>query len=206
MLYLLLDEILEHACHFSICADMSSQTRLMSLSWCPRTWSSVWCSLTTTRASPERACPTPPIPLIHPVRRARLFTPSPPRTGRTAAAKHVKPVTNRSKLAFISLFNPAERVCVFVYFCGFSSLCTERMLCVCLYSAFHVLFVSLLHCYVHVALALTTHTTLWPFDHCTVTRTMSAYCCCICTNTINLWTRGLHFKSLHQFRFVKARD
>ncbi len=108
--------------------------------------------------------------------------------------------------SFLSLTQQSECVCVFVHFCGFSSLCTERMLCVCLYSAFHVLFVSLLHCYVHVTLALTTHTTLWPFDHCTVTRTMSAYRCCICTNTINLWTRGLHFKSLHQFRFVKARD
>lgn len=112
MLYFLLHEIPEHKCHFSMCTDMSSQTRLMSLSWCPRTWYSVWCSSTTTRASPEQACPTPPIPLIHPARRVRLFTPSLPRTDRTAAAKHVKHVTNRSKLAFISLFNPVDCVCV----------------------------------------------------------------------------------------------
>ncbi len=188
----LLDEIVEHACNFSMCADMSSQTRLMSLSWCPRTWSSVWCSLTTMRASLERACPTPPIPLIHPARRARPFTPSLPRTGKTAAAKHVKPVKNRSKLAFISLFNPAsECVCLFtaVVLAHFVQKGCCVCACVC-YLAFHVVFefASLLcacgPCLDH------THTTLWPFDHCLITRTTSAYRCCICTNTINLWTEN----------------
>lgn len=55
---------------------MLSQTHHMNLSLCRRTWSSVWCSLTTTLASPGPVFLIPPIPPILPARRAHQFTPS----------------------------------------------------------------------------------------------------------------------------------
>lgn len=87
-------------CRARVQNDMWSQTHRMSLSWCPQTWSSASCSLTTTRASPEQACPTLPTPLIPPAKRAPPSTPSRPPTGRTAAVRPGRPATNRKKKWF----------------------------------------------------------------------------------------------------------
>lgn len=68
----------------------------MNLSLCRRTWSSVWCNLTTTLASPEPAFLIPPIPPTLPARRAHQFTPSHrQQTDRTAPRPGI-PGTNRS--------------------------------------------------------------------------------------------------------------
>lgn len=55
----------------------------MHLSWCPQTWYSAWCSLTTTLASLEPASPILP---IHPILQAKRVPPStlsPPPTAPT---------------------------------------------------------------------------------------------------------------------------
>ena len=57
----------------------------MRLSWCPQTWYSAWCSLTTTRASLGPASPTPPIRPIPPAKRARPSTLYRPPTAPTAS-------------------------------------------------------------------------------------------------------------------------
>lgn len=56
----------------------------MRLSWCPQTWYSAWCSLTTTLASLEPASPTLHIHPIPPAKRAPRSTLSQPPTAPTA--------------------------------------------------------------------------------------------------------------------------
>ena len=75
---------------------MLSQTHHMNLSLCRQTWSSVWCNLTTTLASPGPVFLIPPIPPILPAKRAHLFTPShQQQTDRTAPRPGI-PGKNRS--------------------------------------------------------------------------------------------------------------
>lgn len=160
----LLNQITEDMRLFPTCTDMSSQTRLTSSSWCPRTWYSVWCSSITTRASPEQACPTPLIPPIHPARRARPSTPSLPATDRTAAAKHARPVTNRSKklsiLAFIERYKPSLSDRMYCM-CGFTTF-REKVVCVFVAFIVYSFVAPLLLCACGPCLE---HTELWPLDH-----------------------------------------
>lgn len=208
MLYFLLNEILEHECNFP-CVQICHHKPALRV-WAGAHGPDLLSDAVWPQRGPVPSEPVPLLPFLPFIQQEELICslhprhePAEPQQQSTWSPWQ----TEVSWPSFLSLTS-TEWVCVraFVHFCGFSTLCTERMLCVCacLYSAFHVLFVSLLH-YVHVALALTTHTTLtiWSMPHrqCTVTRTMPAYHCCICTNTINLWTRGLH-----QCRFVKAQD
>lgn len=78
-----------------------------------QTWSSAWCSLTTTQVSHEPACRIRLIPLTHPARRAPQFTPSLPPTGPTAAARPAKAATNTSKSLHFSI-HCVSVLCVYV--------------------------------------------------------------------------------------------
>lgn len=73
-----------------------SQTHPMSLSLCPQTWSSVWCNLTTTLASPEPASLIPPILPTPPAKRAHQCTPSRQQQTDRTAARPGTPGKNRS--------------------------------------------------------------------------------------------------------------
>lgn len=82
---------------FSFWPDMWSQTPRTSLSWCPQTWSSASCSLTTMLASHGQAYPTLPTPPIPPAKRVPLCTRCLPPTGRTAAVRAERQGKNRSR-------------------------------------------------------------------------------------------------------------
>lgn len=81
-------------CFFSL--GMSSPIPPTSLSLYQQTWSSAWCSLTTTLANRGPACLIPPTPHSPPVRRAPPSTPSrPQQIGRTGPSPGSL-ATNRS--------------------------------------------------------------------------------------------------------------
>lgn len=80
----------------SVQKGMSSPIPPTSLSLYQQTWSSAWCSLTTTLANREPACLIPPTPRSPPVRRAPPSTPfRPQQIGRTGPSPGSL-ATNRS--------------------------------------------------------------------------------------------------------------
>lgn len=133
MLYFLLNEILEHECNFP-CVQICHHKPALRV-WAGAHGPDLLSDAVWPQCGPVPSEPVPLLPFLSFIQQEVLVCSLHPRheSAEPQQQSTWSPwQTEVSWPSFLSLTS-TEWVCVraFVHFCGFSTLCTERMLCVC---------------------------------------------------------------------------